>query len=159
MVGAIGKENRAAAPWGIKNNLWKDSLSGLAFEVGPTRQCVNASVARSEACALSRQDVVWGARADDDPVGVVTRFLWKLEFPGESSACLQLQRIAALCAVDGSLQIVPRFHLMNRTGGRRIHHRTLYGDSRQFGRAIEPPGRILRLCLTETAGGKKKYTG
>src|SRR6185369_753268 len=110
----------------VEGNFRQHVARLVAAIIRSPQQRRHTGIAGRHTGAFGRQTVVWGTRAHDDPVGVVTRLVGNAEGTLEGGASLQLQSVATFGIVQSLLQVISCFNVSNASGCRSIGDRTLY---------------------------------
>ncbi len=105
VVGARCEGDGTVSRCSCEDEFGENVLGATAVKVGPAGQGPNARIARSQTRALGRKFAVGGTGADSNPMCGIARFLGKREVSGKRSTSLQRDRIAAIRAVQGGLEI------------------------------------------------------
>src|SRR5438309_12019224 len=107
------------------------------MEIRAAGEGTDTREAWAEPGAFQRKVRIGGTGAHHDPVAIITGFLREAEFSPKRGARLQLERISAVCGINGSLKVIPLLYHMHVAGSRRVGNGTPHVHTREFCRSIK----------------------
>ena len=108
VVRARKKDNGSHAAVLVEFNLGEYILRGNAVKVRAARQRCYPRETGFETGAFRRQGGIRSAGSDRNPMRIIAGLFRKTEISGKNRARLEFNPVAASCAIDCGLQVVPR---------------------------------------------------
>src|SRR5215469_6589775 len=157
MVGASREDNRPGTVTLVILDFGHHIAGAGAMKIGPRRKGSHPGIAGIQARAFSGKISVGSAGAHDDPMGVITGLLGKLESSVKGRSGFEFERVSTMGLIDGGLKIIAGMNRANLAGRWSIRQSALHLDPRQLRRPVEPTGLSCRrrLCPLRQRGWNK----